>query len=67
MLIEDPTVKDKKVGDVMDKPLQFVGMDNTVDVLSSLINSQNKALLVRDELNRVHIVTQHDLLVAMAN
>jgi cystathionine beta-synthase len=51
----------------MDKPLQFVGMDNTVDVLSSLINSQNKALLVRDELNRVHIVTQHDLLVAMAN
>ncbi len=67
LLIEDPMVKDMKVGDVMDKPLQFVGMDNTVDVLSSLINSQNKALLVRDELNRVHIVTQHDLLVAMAN
>ncbi len=62
LLIEDPTVKDKKVSEVMDKPLQFVGMDNTVDVLSSLINSQNKALLVRDELNRVHIVTQHELL-----
>ncbi|MGE0931877.1 cystathionine beta-synthase [Peijinzhouia sedimentorum] len=67
LLIEDPAVKDKRVSEVMDKPLQFVGMDNTVDVLSSLINSQNKALLVRDELNRVHIVTQHDLLVAMAN
>jgi cystathionine beta-synthase len=67
MLIEDPRIKSKQVGEIMDKPLQFVGMDNTVDVLSSLITPHNKALLVRDEHNRVNIITQHDLLLAMAN
>jgi cystathionine beta-synthase len=67
MLIEDPSIKDKSVKEIMDKPLQFVGLDNTVDVLSSLISTHNKALLVRDDFNQVHILTQHDLLVAMAN
>jgi cystathionine beta-synthase len=67
MLIENSEVKSKPVAEIMDKPLQFVGLDNTVDVLSSLINPGNKALLVRDEQDQVHIITQHDLLVAMAN
>lgn len=65
-LIEDPTLKEKTVAEVMDKPFQFVAMDNTLDVLSSLINKDNKALLVRDEKNEVHIITQHDLLAALA-
>lgn len=64
-LIEDPAIKDRPVGEVMDKPFKFVGLDNTVDVLSSLIDRENKALLVRDELDQVHIITQADLLAAM--
>lgn len=64
-LIDDPTIKDKPVGDVMDKPFKFVGLDNTVDALSSLIDRENKALLVRDENDQVHIITQADLLAAM--
>ncbi|MCS6833082.1 MAG: cystathionine beta-synthase [Flammeovirgaceae bacterium] len=64
-LVEDPAVKDLSVGDVMDKPFMFVGLDNTVDALSSLINKENKALLVRDENEEIHIITQHDLLVAI--
>ena len=64
-LIENPDLKDKPVREVMDPPFQFVAMDNTVDVLSSLIHKENKALLVRDEQNQVHIITQHDLLMAM--
>jgi cystathionine beta-synthase len=65
MMIEKPGIRDATVGEIMDAPLQFVAMDNTVDVLSSLINNQNKALLVRDKENAVHIITQHDLLMAM--
>jgi cystathionine beta-synthase len=65
-LIEDPGLKEKSVSEVMDKPFQFVAMNNTIDVLSSLINKDNKALLVRDEHNEVHIITQHDLLAALA-
>jgi cystathionine beta-synthase len=40
-------------------------MDNTIDVLSSLIDKDHKALLVRDETNQVHIITQSDLLMAV--
>lgn len=64
-LIEDPAIKNQPVGEVMDKPFKFVGLDNTVDVLSSLIDRENKALLVRDEADQVHIITQADLLAAM--
>lgn len=65
ILIEDPEIKNKPVKEVMDQPLPFVGMDNTLDVLSSLINHDHQALLVRDERNQVHIITQQDLLLEM--
>jgi cystathionine beta-synthase len=66
-LIEEPGLKNKPVRDVMEPAFKFVGMDNTIDVLSSLINRENKALLVRDALNQVHIITQSDLLMAVTN
>jgi cystathionine beta-synthase len=64
-IIEDPSVKDSPVGNLMDKPMQFVGMDTTLDVLSSMLNRNNKALLIRDRDEKVHIITQHDILKAM--
>ncbi len=67
LLIDDRTTSDEKIINVMDKPLQFVGLDNTLDVLSSLIDRENKALLVRDEQKQIHIITQHDILMAMTN
>jgi len=64
-LIEDPAIKDRPVKEVMEPAFKFVGLDNTIDVLSSLIGKENKALLVRDEHNQVHIITQSDLLLAV--
>lgn len=64
-LIEDSSLIDKSIEEVMDPAFQFVGLDNTIDVLSSMINKNNKALLVRDEDNQVHIITRHDLLMAL--
>ncbi|MDH5599446.1 MAG: cystathionine beta-synthase [Cyclobacteriaceae bacterium] len=66
-IIENPEISQQKVADVMDNPLPFVGLDNTLDVLSSMINKENKAVLVRDDNNKVHIITQHDLLMAMSS
>lgn len=65
-IIADPNLQNKQVSDVMDKPMIFVAPDSTLDVLSSLVNRENKAVLVRDEAERVHIITQHDILKAMA-
>ena len=64
-LIENPSIKERPVSEVMDPPFTFVGLDNTIDVLSSLITKENNALLVRDEKNIVHILTQADLLQAI--
>ena len=66
-IINDPKAKECKVGDLMDRPMQFVAQDTTLDVLSSMLNKNNKALLVRDDSDRVHIITQHDILKAMTN
>lgn len=65
LLIERPEIKDVPVGEVMEKPFKFVALDSTVDTLASLIDRENKALLVRDDAQQVHIITQADLLTAM--
>jgi cystathionine beta-synthase len=64
-IMEDPQLKSKAVSEVMDKPMQFVAPDSTLDVLSSFLNKENKAILVRDENQQVHIITKHDVLKAL--
>ena len=66
-LIDNPEMKSEPVATVMDKPFQFISPRDTLDVLSSMIDKNNKALLVRDRLNKVHIITRHDLLMAMSS
>ncbi len=66
-IIGDPQLKNKTIGEVMDKPMQFVAPDSTLDVLSSFLNKENKAVLVRDENQQVHIITKHDVLKAITN
>lgn len=66
-IIQDPQLQTKQVGEVMDKAMQFVAPDSTLDVLSSFLNKNNKAVLIRDEQEHVHIITQHDVLQAISN
>ena len=60
-IIADPSLKYKKVEEVMEDPFPFVAANTTVDTLSSMI-SKYGALLVRDEKNTTHIITEADLL-----
>jgi len=64
-IISDPAVVNKPISEAMDKPMTFVALDSTLDVLSSMLNKNNKALLVRDVQEKAHIITQHDILRAM--
>jgi cystathionine beta-synthase len=66
-IIMEPQLQAKQVGEVMDKPMLFVAPDSTLDVLSSHLNKDNKAVLVRDGQEKVHIITQHDVLKAMTS
>lgn len=64
-LIEEPSLREKKVSEVMEPPFNFVSINNTLDVLSSVLKQKDQAVMVRDEQNKPHIITQHDILMAM--
>ena len=51
----------------MQQPFQFVPADTTLDVLSSMINRNNPAVMVRDDKGLPRIITQHDLLESIAD
>ena len=61
-ILNEPNLKQQKVKEVMDPPFQFVGLSNTLDVLSSVLKDRHQAVMVRDENNEPHIITQHDIL-----
>jgi cystathionine beta-synthase len=65
-IIENPELKDAAVGQVMEDSMHFVALDSTLDVLSSMVEKE-KAVLVRDDKHRVHIITKHDILSAITN
>ena len=61
-LIDDPAIRDKAISEVMQPPFRFVPANSTIDVLSSMINRDNPAVMVRDKDNLPRIITRHDLL-----
>lgn len=63
-IINNPDLKDAAVEEVMEDSMQFVAMDSTLDVLSSMLDKE-KAVLVRDDLHQIHIITKHDILGAI--
>ncbi len=65
MIIDDPSVKEKPVSDVMGDAFKVVAKDTTLDVLASLINRDNPAVLVPDGGDKMRIITQHDVLKAV--
>ncbi|WP_420577947.1 cystathionine beta-synthase [Ekhidna sp.] len=66
-LVENPELKEKPVSEIMDAPFQFISSLEPIDVMSSMLGKEKKALMIRDDNNKVHIITQSDLLVAMTN
>ncbi len=63
-IIENPSLKDAQVAEVMEDPMKFVALDSTLDVLSSMLDKE-KAVLVRAEISHVHILTKQDILAAI--
>lgn len=64
-LLENPELRDKQVSEIMDGPFPFVSPNESLDVMSSMLTPERKALLTRDQNNRPYIITQSDLLLAM--
>ena len=67
LLINDPLIKEEPVESIMDAALPFVAIDESLDVISSMLDRENKAVLVRSKDHTVHIITQHDLLLEITS
>ncbi|MCY4050352.1 MAG: pyridoxal-phosphate dependent enzyme [Gammaproteobacteria bacterium] len=65
-LIDDPSIRNVAIQEVMEPPFQFVPADTTLDVLSSMISRDCQAVMVRDRQGLPRIITQHDLLESIS-
>jgi cystathionine beta-synthase len=62
-LLKDPDVKREPVESIMQPAFPFVDISTPVDLLSTMITSDNPAVLVRDfKTDKTFIITRSDVL-----
>lgn len=61
-LFADPSLKSKKVEELMQAPFPMVGEQAPMEEISKMINKENNAVLMTDLGGSVHIITKHDLI-----
>lgn len=65
-LLDRPSLKSAMVKEICTVPFPFVDLRTSIDKISSLINKENQAVLVEDEYGRIAIITQYDIINAIA-
>ncbi|TKC10767.1 pyridoxal-phosphate dependent enzyme [Pedobacter polaris] len=65
-LLENPSLKSSPVKEIMTASLPFVDLNTSIDKISSMINKDNSAVLVEDELGKFEIITQYDIIEAIS-
>ncbi len=65
-LIADDKLKQQTVDKVMQKAFPFVGMNAGIDEVSKLITKENNAVLLKDRLGEIHIITKHDIIQSLS-
>lgn len=64
-IMEDPGLKNKTVEEVMQPSFPFVDMYSSIEDITKMITRENSAVLVRDHLSIVHIITKQDIIAGM--
>jgi cystathionine beta-synthase len=64
-LIENPDIKEKEIGQIMQAPFPMVKADTSIAQVSKLINKNNQAVLVSDMGGNTHIITKYDIIDAV--
>ena len=65
LICDNPELKQSKVKEVMQKTFPFVNPQAKLEEVSKQINRENEAVLVRDMLGAVHIITKYDIIEAL--
>ncbi len=58
-------IKNKKIGEVLEKAYPIVSFDTPLERLSNLITRENGAVLAKDDSGNYHIVTKYDVIQAL--
>ena len=66
LLLENVNVREQEVKSVMGKPFPHVGWNSTSNEISKLITRENSAVLVEKPTGEMAIITEFDLIEAMA-
>jgi cystathionine beta-synthase len=66
MLLENSDIKHKLVKEVMSAPFPFVMPNASLEEVSKMITKENAAVLVKDLMGDVHIITRQDIIEAIA-
>ncbi len=66
LLMENPYHREDEVGNVMGQPFPFVHLNETATDISKYISKDNTAVLVKANSGMLHIITEFDLIEAMA-
>jgi cystathionine beta-synthase len=64
-LLNDASIKNQPVSEVMEKPYPIVAFDMPVERLSSYINKENGAILSKDDSGAYQIVTKYDIIQSL--
>ena len=60
--MKNPELRTESISTIMQDPFPFVKAEDSVEVVSSKINRNNSAVLVKDSDNNVHIITKQDII-----
>lgn len=66
MLLENHEIKAQTVKEVMSAPFPFVKPDAYMDEVSKMITKDNAAVMVKDLMGDVHIITRQDIIEAIS-
>lgn len=66
LLLENSEIKGKLVKEVMNPPFPFVAPSAGLEEVSRMITKENAAVLVKDLMGDVHIITRQDIIEAIS-
>ncbi len=66
-IMENPSLKSSSIIDIMTASFPFVDLNASIEKISGMINKDNTAVLVEDNQGQIQIITQYDILSAIAD
>jgi cystathionine beta-synthase len=67
LLLKDGGIGTKIVSEIMSVPFPEVQYNDNVEIVSKFITQENPAVLVKDLMGVIHILTKNDIIGALAN